>query len=411
MANVNLPRLKEKMSAANMDAVVVVKPEFFYYTTGFQYHMGGMQSTPGSGRQLAGVAIIPRDENKEPAIIVSNWEQVPARENSWIKDVRVFPIWTEIFDLQDLLDNKLQRVEKHFQFDIKKNAETACQILKEKGLATGTIGIEFDYACQNVMSYFREALPQATFVDSSRMLYDVAAVKTQNEIDIIRKATKMTQKASLMVAQEELLGLTVGEVRMKYQMAVLKLASADPSAGYQDNKCTMSIGGDCAPKAQSAPYRAAKGDIIFFDPGINLKGYMADIGRSMVIGEPNELQTRVYSTLAKGVKAMMDAIKPGVKCSELFHIGQETIRNAGTGLHAYTRGHLGHAVGVSKNERAPFIAAFDHTVLEPNMVFSVEAPLYINGLGGFNVEDTIVVTEDGYENFCDWPMELIKVRC
>jgi Xaa-Pro dipeptidase len=410
MSNANIPRLYEKMSSQHIDALVVIKPEFFYYVTGFQNHMGGMLSGPGNTRQLSSAAIIPIDEKEQPTMLIGKWEEVPARESSWIKDVRSYQIWIEIFHMEDFLKGNLTRVNKPTQYDMKKNAATIAEILREKRLSGCTIGIEFDYISQNAISVLREELPQVKWVDSSRLLYDVCSVKTDKEIKIIEMATRMAQDATLSVAQEKLEGLTVGEVRLKYQMAVLKIATSDPSVGYQDNKCTMSIGGNFAPKTVNAPYRSTLGDIIFIDPGVMLKGYMSDIGRSMVIGKPNDVQQRIYSTLILGLESMLAAIKPGVKCSEIFHIGQESVRNAGTGLHAYTRGQLGHAVGLGKGERPPFIASDDHTVIEPGMVFSIEAPLYIHGIGGFNIEDTIVVNKKGYDLLCDWPRELIQVR-
>lgn len=410
MAHVNLPRLYMKMREKKIDALVAVKPESFYYLTGFQYHMGGMQSAPGSGRQIAAAAVIPVDETKQPAMLVSNWEEVPAKSASWITDVRVYPIWTEIFDGQALIENNLKRIEKPFQFNIRENCFTIAEVLRERGLDGGTIGIEMDYCCSNAMTYFREALPKATFIDSSRMIWDVAVVKTPGEIEILRKATNMAQAATIDVTQQSLLGCTVGEIRIKYQMAVLKLAASDPACGYQDSKLTMSIGGDFAPKAGVSPYRAAAGDGIFVDPGVMLRGYMSDIGRTLVLGKPSELQTRIYSGLRTGMEAMFAAMKPGLKCSEIFHIGQEAVRNSGMGLHAYTRGHLGHAIGIAKNERPPFIAAVDHTVLEPGMTFSVECPLYIHGVGAFNIEDSIVITENGYELLNIWQRDIIQVR-
>lgn len=410
MSNVNLPRLYNRMEAARIDALVVVKPEFFYYATGFQNHMGGLLSGPGCGRQLAAIAVIPAGGKGEPTALVSNWEEVPARGNSWIADIRTYRIWTEIFDLQDLLHNRTERVEKPYQYDMRKNVRTVAELLKEKGLDRGTIGIEFDYVSEHSIAMFREELPHARFADSSPLFYEVSAVKTAKEIEIIGTATRITQNAALDVAGEELLGATVGDVKLKYEMAVLRQIAGNPTLGFQGTKCTMSIGGDFAPKTGSAPYRAAAGDIIFFDPGVMLKGYMTDIGRSMVVGKPNELQQRIYTTLILGLETLLANLKPGVACSELFHIGQEAVRNAGTGLHAYTRGHLGHAVGIGKNERPPFIAPGDHTIVEPGMVFSVELPLYVQGLGGFNIEDTVVVTEQGYELLSDWPRELLQVR-
>jgi Xaa-Pro dipeptidase len=409
MAYEILPRLQKKLKEVKIDALMVVKPESFYYVTGFQNHTGGMDSNPGSGRQLVAIAVVPADEGLEPAMIVSSWEQHSARA-SWIKDIHVFPAWMEIFDLNDLVSGNLKRVAKPTQYSMEQNVATAARIIRERGLDKGTIGIELDFICDRAISYVRRELPDAKIVDSSRLLWDIQAVKTPREIELLKAATQMTKEAATATMSEDLLGLTVGEVRTKYQMHCLRLAAANPALGYQNNKCTMSIGGDFAPKPGSPPYHAAKGDVVFFDPGVNLRGYFSDIGRSFVIDqEPTELQRRIYFALRLGIETIMDAVKPGMKCSELFQLGQEAVRNAGTDLSAYTRGHMGHAIGIHKGERPPFIAPTDHTILEPNMVFSIEAPLYVQGLGGFNIEDSIVVTETGCELFTEWSREIHQV--
>ncbi len=409
MSSEKLPRIQKKLKEAKIDALMVVKPESFYYITGFQNHTGGMDSNPGSGRQLIAIAIVPADERKEPAMIASAWEEKAAR-SSWIQDVHIFPNWVEIYNVEDVISGNLKRVEKPIQYSMEYNISTAAKIIRDRGLAKGTIGIELDFICDHAISLVRKELPDAKIVDSSRLLWDLQVVKTQKEIEILKAATQMAKDASVATMSEDLLGLTVGEVRTKYQMHCLRLAAANPGLGFQNMKCTMSIGGDFAPKPGSPSYRSVPGDIIFFDPGVNLRGYCSDIGRSFVVGsEPAELPRRIYSTLRIGFEKMIEAIKPGIKCSEVFHIGQEAIRNAGTGLSAYTRGHLGHAIGIAKGERPPFIAPSDHTVLEPNMTFSIETPLYIHGLGGFNMEDSIVVTETGCEVFPNWSRELNRV--
>jgi len=69
-----------------------------------------------------------------------------------------------------------------------------------------------------------------------------------------------------------------------------------------------------------------------------------------------------------------------------------------SGFETYGRGHFGHGVGSSIwSEEWPFISADATTQLETNMVLALETPWYINGLGGFIIEDQIMITEKGNE--------------
>jgi Xaa-Pro dipeptidase len=406
MPYMNTQRFYGKLREAQMDAFLVFKPENFYYTTGFQNYFGGVAT--GVVRQAQAIVVLPADRQMKPSMIINSWEEVQARENSGFEDVRTFPLWIEIFDLQDLRGKRTRSVDKPVQYDMEKNIALLAQILREKGLTRGRLGLELDYISQKAYALLRQQIPQAELVDSSGILFDIQAVKTPGEIAILKEATHITQQAMLALAADRLLGAGVGEVRYKYQLAALKEASANPQIGFQEAKLTTSIGEDFTPKTGGHPYRARLGDIIFLDAGVVLKGYQSDLGRSLVVGQPDSEKKKIHGALQKGLEKMLTAIQPGVRCSEIFHLGQEEIRRSG--LDSYTRGHLGHAIGVGKHERPPFIAPGDETVMEPNMVFSIETPLYIHGAGGFQIEDSVVITENGYELISHLPRDLIRVH-
>ena len=94
MAMMNRKRLFRKMREAQLDGLVIFKPENFYYVTGFQNYFGGVAT--GVVRQAHAMAVLPADETVEPTLIINSWEEVQARENSGFRDVRTFPLWIEI---------------------------------------------------------------------------------------------------------------------------------------------------------------------------------------------------------------------------------------------------------------------------------------------------------------------------
>ena len=78
------------------------------------------------------------------------------------------------------------------------------------------------------------------------------------------------------------------------------------------------------------------------------------------------------------------------------------------GFETYGRGHFGHGVGASIwSEEWPFIAAGSDAVLEPGMVLAFETPWYIEGLGGFIIEDQVLITATGCEVMAPSPREMI----
>jgi Xaa-Pro aminopeptidase len=80
------------------------------------------------------------------------------------------------------------------------------------------------------------------------------------------------------------------------------------------------------------------------------------------------------------------------------------------GYDQYGRGHFGHGVGSSIwSEEWPFISADADAVLEPGMVMAFETPWYIRGLGGFIIEDQVLITASGAEVMAPLPRELLRI--
>ena len=76
------------------------------------------------------------------------------------------------------------------------------------------------------------------------------------------------------------------------------------------------------------------------------------------------------------------------------------------GFDTYSRGHLGHSVGLGHNyEEPPFIAPDEHRPLVAGMVLSLELPLYVHGLGHFQLERMVLVTESGHDVLDDLPFD------
>lgn len=151
----------------------------------------------------------------------------------------------------------------------------------------------------------------------------------------------------------------------------------------------------------ASKYKLKKGDVIRLDMGVVYKGYCSDVSRSIIIGKPTEKIKKILSTNIKAVENVIKNMRPGVKLGKLFEIAINTWRESG--FPDYRRGtYVGHGVGINDHEY-PDIRPNSEIILKPGMVMAIEVPLYDINLGGFSVEDTIVVTEDGYEYIGPYP--------
>ncbi len=149
-----------------------------------------------------------------------------------------------------------------------------------------------------------------------------------------------------------------------------------------------------------------EGDLLRFDVGCQVEGYWSDIARTAVLGSPSPLQRSRYDALLAGLHAELELAAPGVPAQAVFDTAVRTVEQHG--LAPYRRHHAGHAIGLSVYED-PVVRPGETAVLEPGMVFCLETPYYEIGWGGMMVEDTGVVTQDGFELFTTLDRSLQEV--
>ena len=118
-----------------------------------------------------------------------------------------------------------------------------------------------------------------------------------------------------------------------------------------------------------------------------------NIARVVVTGGPDKKQQEIYEVVRKAQLAANEAIKPGVKMSEVDKAARDVINEAGYGKYFI---HItGHGVGWRYHEFPPLLAPGNEALLQEGMVTSVEPSIYIPGFGGFRVEDNVAVTNNG----------------
>lgn len=150
------------------------------------------------------------------------------------------------------------------------------------------------------------------------------------------------------------------------------------------------------------------GDTLVTGAAGRVWGYVSELERTMFVGEPSADQRRYFAAMLAAQDLAFATIRPGIEVSDVDREVQRLFRDAG--LMQYVRHHTGHAIG-SDGHESPFFDVGDRTVLQENMVFSVEPGLYVPDLGGFRHSDTIVVTENGCERLTLYPRGLDALIC
>ena len=155
-------------------------------------------------------------------------------------------------------------------------------------------------------------------------------------------------------------------------------------------------------------YILKEGDVIKFDVGYKYLGYWSDIARTFAVGgTAPDKGIEVYETLYKANRLGVSMLKPGVVMKDIYNAIRQDVEKSSI-IPKYPRGHMGHSAGSGVGpEVYPTIAPGTDYILEPNMVLCLETPYSAAGNapvhGGFNLEDTHVITADGHISFTEMP--------
>jgi Xaa-Pro aminopeptidase len=253
----------------------------------------------------------------------------------------------------------------------------------------------------------------ATPVKVTAFIEDQLAIKSAAEVELIRESAKWGNLAHMLLQRYTRPGLTEVEVsqRATNEATLAMLDAIGPiyraqnpfsegaAAGYRGQ-----IGRNAAiPHSLTANIVFRAGDVLVTGASAPVWGYLSELERTMVIGEPVAEQRVMFDHMVALQDIAFENIKPGVRCSEVDRAVRAYYDEHG--LWDYWKHHVGHCIGLRYHE-GPFLDIGDDTEIKPGMVFTVEPGLYADGLGGFRHSDTVAVTDDGIEFLTYYPRDL-----
>ena len=229
-----------------------------------------------------------------------------------------------------------------------------------------------------------EFIPTEDFVEQTRM------VKDREEIIKIKKAAQITTESLKEIF--EMIEPGVRELDIATELAYTMRKKGAQKEAFE----SIVVSGERSslPHGKPSEKKISEGELITIDAGANYQNYNSDITRTIVLGEENEKQKEIFSIILEAQEETLKSLKPGLKCSEVDSIARNLIEKKGYGKYF---GHsLGHGVGLDIHE-LPRVSFNDETVLLPGMVITIEPGIYLPEIGGVRIEDTVLITEEGYE--------------
>jgi Xaa-Pro dipeptidase len=293
--------------------------------------------------------------------------------------------------------------------------ESLRKLLETMGLADGALGADQD-GYPWVLGYRGPTLTELTGRTPrkiSALVEDELAVKSPAELALIRESAKWGNLAHVLLQRYTRPGLTEVDVsqRASNEATLAMLDAIGPiyraqnpffdgaSAGYRGQ-----IGRNAAiPHALTANITFQTGDVLVTGASAPVWGYLSELERTMVIGEPSAEQRELFDHMVALQDTAFEAIKPGARCSDVDREVRSYYDEHG--LWDYWKHHVGHCIGLRYHE-GPFLDIGDDTEIKPGMVFTVEPGLYADGVGGFRHSDTVAVTDDGIDFLTYYPRDL-----
>ncbi|HUG29465.1 MAG TPA: Xaa-Pro peptidase family protein [Candidatus Limnocylindria bacterium] len=341
----------------------------------YALHAEWLTSTWGSQFWVAPV-IVPA--SGEPAVLVRRFDEDRVR-----------------------LESRIQRVATYFDHD--DAIDAWAELLHDMGLGRARLGLELDNGdlTHRDVTELQARLPHLVVEDVSSVVPHLMAVKSDEEIAVMRIAARRTRLAVGAFKSGLQPGATEIAVRAAMEAAVL----ADGSEGLRGG---VSFGaGTLIPHNSEGPRRIAAGDPAYIECSGYHLGYCATLCRSAVVGR-NRAAERLYDVARAAVDAIEATLRPGTTGDAVDAAARGVVDRAGLG--PAFRHRTGYSVGLRANGRLNLSLKPGATEpIEAGMAFHTPIILIQPGVGGMACSETFLVTASGVECLVGLGRELIRV--
>jgi Xaa-Pro dipeptidase len=380
----DLERTRKLMKTHNIEILVASSMDNFGYLTTYWPPSGKYKDIGWTGNPILSLAAIPLEKNVEPFLLTSWYRDDVDYENPWIKDRRYY-------------GSPAEGISKEGGI-----FEEFSMIIEENGLGKSRIGLELGYnaytieiASSMMVEKLRNLLPDAKFKDASVLLREMRLIKTDEEINRIKKAADISERAIKASFEEVTGGMT--EIELE-RIIRRNLAECDVEAALVG----INFGEDDI--LRPTDKKLEKGDYVRIDLAVKYKQYFGDVTRTAVFGEPSAGLQRVYNSLSRIHDVTLSMLKPGAKCSGIYNAAKKLLRESGI---TYEPPLVAHGTGICVHE-GPYVNDNDTTV-QPGMTLAVEIVEKMGKGSYVTIEDMVICDAQGCTDVTTLPKELIRI--
>ncbi len=308
------------------------------------------------------------------------------------------------FYIGNIMEGWQQEVEplwvpekRNNQWHTDQAGKDAADFIRKLGHEKGTVAVEKCFLPADSYEALQEELPDAKFIDAVYLLEELRAVKQPHELTLLKEASETIVECMLDVMKSTPPGTTMYEVADE-------MKKLETQRGLDFEYCLTCTG----PSFNRAPSNATwdEGNILSLDSGGNKQGYLGDLCRMAVMGEPTPLMEDLLGEIQAVQTAARAVVRPGVTGQEIY---EAALKEQARCEHDDQMVFLAHGMGIIQHEAphltssgvVPYPATYETRGLEPGMVVSIETDMKNPEVGFVKLEDTVVVTEDGSVGYGD----------
>ncbi len=346
-----------------------------------------------------------RDNNHNSSLIVPSQEMTyVSASNTWINDFYTYGGKSALIqESEQVIESAEENTYLNLQNNDDKRFPTAVEALiasiKNNTTKKLRIAIDEDKMTHKSTLKLQEELDNCELIPSSDLLRLIRMVKTDDEISAMKAAADLNETACTKVCNEIKIGMRELDIAEIYAQEVGKGLGKWLWFHFGSGRRSVGIFPPTEKKIQP-------GEMWKFDAGLSLNNYQADTGWGGVIGQPNAQQNMIWEATLRGYESAMSVIKEGVRPSEIQNAMLKGTQDGGLADHSGT--FAGHAIGLEMRE-LPYVLGNKKMVnslylpedtdipLPENTVLCIENPCQIFGVGGTQIEQTIIVKKSGYE--------------
>ncbi len=280
-------------------------------------------------------------------------------------------------------------------------AATAIKAVKAKGVA-----VEGAHVTQAQFVDLKKRAGRVTLAATTMEVEKLRQVKDAQELRAIREAAAITDAACAFAVRRLKPGITERQLGFEIE-AFMHRQGAD---GLAFPPIVASGPHSALPHARPSERRIRRGDLVTFDLGARVRGYCADLTRTVCVGKAADWQRAIYAAVYEAQAKALKALRGGQRGKAVDAAARKSLEWRGWGLGYFGHG-TGHGVGLDVHEM-PGLGRFSTNVLPVGSVVTIEPGVYVAGKGGVRIEDLCLVTKTGCRvlSKAKKPRELQEIR-